>query len=359
MFAEKHYPEVLTPEDLDAYLARGWYRMGQTIFSTHFLCFGEQFYSAVWIRLNTKGYTFRKSLRKLIKRNQGLFRTEFRKAFLNEEKEALFQRYRASFPGMLAPTLKDSLLDGEDYNIYNTYEVAIYDGDKLVAFSFFDIGRESIASIMGVYEPDYHKYSLGFYTMLMEIQFCIDQDIPLFYPGYVVPGYSRFDYKARIGEVTYFDLYTEKWLPYKSLKPTDIPITKMENKLKSLHQLLKGSEVPCKHLYYPLFEANLFGFWRAPYFDFPTLLWCFPKANHPYFYIIVYDIRVEAFQLLKCSPFDDLQFYFNEAYTNTFDRNSYFLDLIVIDDYILVSSEEETIADYLVNKFSSPSKKHL
>lgn len=356
MFAEKHYPEVLLPEELDAYLARGWYRMGQTIFSTHFLCFGEQFYSAIWIRLDTRGYRFRKSLRKIINRNQGKFRTEIRKAFLDEEKESLFQRYRASFPGMLAPSLKDSLLDGEEYNIYNTYEVAVYEQEKLIAFSFFDLGKESVASIMGVYEPDYGKYSLGFYTMLMEVQFCIDNNIPLFYPGYVVPGYSRFDYKARIGDVSYYDLATEKWLSYKSLKEEDIPINKMTIKLKNLQQLLVEQEVPCKKLHYPLFEANLFGFWRAPYFDFPILLWCYPNRQSQTFYLVVYDVRIRAYQLLKCSPFDDLQFYFNEAYTNSFDRESYFLDLIVIDDYILVSSEEETVVDYLVNEFYRSSR---
>lgn len=358
MFAEKHYPEILLPEELDAYLARGWYRMGQTIFSTQFLCFGEQFYSAIWIRLNTRGYLFRKSLRKLINRNQSLFRTEIRKAFIDQEKEMLFQRYRATFPGMLAPTLKDSLLDGEDYNIYNTFEVAIYEGDKLVAFSFFDIGKESVASIMGIYEPSYSKYSLGFYTMLLEIQFCLDHDIPLFYPGYVVPGYPRFDYKARIGDVTYYDLPTEKWLPYKSLKKENIPIHRMQEKLGRLHQLLSEEKIPVKQLNYPLFEANLFGFWRAPYFDFPTLLWCYPNNNSQNFLLVVYDVRIQAYQLVKCSPFDDLQFYFNESYTNSFDKDSYFLDLIVIDDYIMVSSEEEKLLEYLVSQYSRSSR-HL
>lgn len=356
MFAEKHYPEILLPEELDAYLARGWYRMGQTIFSTHFLCFGEEFYSAIWIRLNTKDYQFRKGLRKLIKRNRSLFRTEVRKAFINEEKEALFQRYRASFPGMLAPSLKDSLLDGEDYNIYNTYEVSVFQGEKLIAFSFFDLGRESVASIMGVYEPTYARYSLGFYTMLVEIQYCLDHKIPLFYPGYVVPGYSRFDYKARIGDVSYYDLSTEKWLPYKSLKKEDIPIIKMQGKLEKLYQLLRNENIPVKLLNYPLFEANLFGFWRAPYFDFPSLLWCYPNSKGQSYLLIVYDVRVKAYQLVKCSPFDDLQFYFNENYTNSFDKESFFLDLIVIDDYILVSSEENKLLEYLVKQFSRSSR---
>ena len=92
MFAEKHYPEILRPEELDTYLERGWYRMGQTIFTTHFLCFGEHFYSAIWVRLPLKDYRFRKKLRKVIRRNTRQFKTDFRRAFLDRERERLYQK---------------------------------------------------------------------------------------------------------------------------------------------------------------------------------------------------------------------------------------------------------------------------
>ena len=62
-FAEKHYPEVLLPEDLDAYLEKGWYRMGQTIFTTHFLCFDKGFFSAIWVRLDLQNFSFNKRQR--------------------------------------------------------------------------------------------------------------------------------------------------------------------------------------------------------------------------------------------------------------------------------------------------------
>jgi arginine-tRNA-protein transferase len=41
MFADKHYPENLNLWELDQYLEKGWYRMGQVIFTTHFLFFGS------------------------------------------------------------------------------------------------------------------------------------------------------------------------------------------------------------------------------------------------------------------------------------------------------------------------------
>ena len=43
MFAQIAYPEELAPEELDKFLANGWFRMRQTIFTTNFLHFNQQF----------------------------------------------------------------------------------------------------------------------------------------------------------------------------------------------------------------------------------------------------------------------------------------------------------------------------
>lgn len=345
MFAEKNYPEIMLPEELDLYLSKGWYRMGQTIFTTHFLCFDDQFYSAIWVRLHLENYQFRKSLRKLIRQNNKQFRAEVRKASLTPEKEFLYRRYKASFPGILAPSLKDSLLDGEDFNVFNTNEIAIYEGDQLVALSYFDIGRESAASIIGIYDPDYGRYSLGFYTMLLEIQYCLNTGKRFYYPGYVVPGYHRFDYKLRIGDVTYYDLKAHTWLPIDQLSQEEIPIEKMRRKLGIIQEKL--NPIKTKLFNYPLFEANLFGFWKAPYFDFPIFLLCNLDKESPAHLVIVFDVRDDVYQLIRCAPFDDLQFYFNESYTNTFDKSRFFVELIIVERILASSANIEDIAETL------------
>lgn len=351
MFAEKHYPEELLPEELDAYLARGWYRMGQSIFTTHFLCFGEQFYSAIWVRLNLANFTFSKSLRKLLRKNNSLFRTEFNRSRITPEKEELYQLYKESFPGILAPTLRESLLDGEDSNVFDTYEVNVYEGDKLIGVSFFDVGKDSAASIMGIYDPDYQSYSIGLYTLIAEIAFCLRNNFSYFYPGYVVPGYPRFDYKLRIGKVDYLNLATNEWQAFDSLQSNGIPIEKIDQKLLDLKNALQRQGIPCKKLYYPLFEANLFAFWQTDYFDFPLFLLCNPdpKEKMSSYFIIVYDMRDGAYHLLECSPLEDLMFYVNESYTNMFDRQRFFLELIVIKERLLRTTSHEHLQVVLMS----------
>lgn len=343
MFASKHFPERLLPRDLDMYLSKGWYRMGQTIFTTHFLTFEDSIFSAIWIRLPLQKYQFRKSLRKLFKINTDRFRVETGSMALTDEKENLYKVYRQDFKGRLSPSLHDSLMDGGGTNIYNTYEVRIYDGDRLIATSFFDLGETSAASIVGIYDPEYKMYSLGFFTMLCEIDFCLQHDLQYYYPGYVVPGYERFDYKLRIGEVEFYDLAQRKWMAYPHLGSQGTPMQVMSDQLKGLKLAFEKKQLDVSLKLYPFFEANLIGYWPAPYLDFPVMLWvdCFVHSTH--FLFVVYDLRISAFRVLWCAPLNDLQFFVNEAHIARYDPAQYFLQLVMVEKIELNSSNMDDV----------------
>ncbi|HMQ48577.1 MAG TPA: arginine-tRNA-protein transferase [Saprospiraceae bacterium] len=346
MFAEKRYPEKLDADELDEYLSKGWYRMGQSIFTTHFLCFGHTFFSALWIRLPLDKHASSKRHRKLMRRNSRLeiSYSPFNHQQPDKEQENLYQRYRKQFPGLLAPSLRDALYDGDEKNIFNTWQCIIKDGGKLVALSYFDLGQQSIASIMGIYDPAYKNDSLGFYTMLMEIEFGRSNGFQYYYPGYIVPGYPRFDYKMRIGKVESYLLRNDDWAPFPSqVKSEDVPMLKMDRHLQEMCHYLNLNHSPCVKKYYPLFEANLFGFWHAPYLDYPVLLVCSQLENPHTFLITVFDPRQEEYHLMRCSIFDDLQFYFNPTFTESFNPKDHFLELLIIDEMIEKSKKPQDI----------------
>lgn len=351
LFAEKHYPEHLPLEELDIYLSLGWYRMGQSIFTTHFLCFGKKFYSALWIRLNLFNHTFRKSQRKLMRKNGESFDVKYAPFHLSKEKEQLYWRYKKNFKGFLAGSLEESLLDGEDFNIYNTYEVQIYDGNKLIGLSFFDIGRESASSIMGIYDPNYHSYSLGYYTMLMEMDYCLKLGLEYYYPGYVVPGYDRFDYKVRIGDVEVYEMNSWKWKPFNLKGEFVTPVQEMELKLLQLMQLLSHNKVDHHFYYYPLFEANLFGFWNTQYLDFPLFVQIFKNNSElEFFYFIIYDPRDALFKLLRCSNIENHSFFFNKSYINTFVPDKYFMVLSSVEATLVKTNTIDDINKFILEK---------
>jgi len=210
MSTQFHKPPSLFGTKLDTYLVKGWFRSGQYIYTVSSINIDGTRYYPVRIRLPLQGYEFRKSLRKVWNKNQ-CFTTVIRKAYITPEKEALYEKFLIRFDSYISPTLSDSLQEGGDTTIYNTYEAAVYEGKKLIAVSFFDLGKTSMASIMGVFDPAYSKYSLGFYTMLAEINFGKAKGFAYYYPGYVIPGYPKFDYKLRIGEVEFYDAEEDVW----------------------------------------------------------------------------------------------------------------------------------------------------
>ncbi len=203
------------PWELDMYLASGWYRMGQGIYTCSVL-WGELGPTPViWTRLPLKDFTFDKRQRKLMRRNSRRFKVEVRRFVFHEEQERLFDLYRAFFDGYLAPSFKEQVNGPAEGNVFDSLEVAIYDGDELVAFSLFDEGMNSTTSISGIYHPAYARYSLGYWTMLLEMAYSLEKKKGYYYPGYVVPGIPKFDYKLRIGKnIEGFLPAESRWIPY-------------------------------------------------------------------------------------------------------------------------------------------------
>jgi leucyl-tRNA---protein transferase len=335
MYTEKLYLDHLPPTLLDHYLAKGWYRMGQSMFTCRFLMFQGRLYPAVWIRLPLAQYAFGKRLRKIYGRNINRFRVVTQPGKINMEKERLYQLYRKSFPGRLAPSLKISLLDDGHANLFNTYETCIYDGADLVGFSFFDLGKGSVASILGVYHPDYKKHSLGFFTMLLEISFARENGFTHYYPGYIVPGYPKFDYKARIGPVECFLEKKQQWVPIAGYPFNDLPTERMEINLREVKRHLDDWGMPSQLALYPPYEANLIGYWILDYLEYPMLLECgAPDGLDRNKTIVVFDATRDIFRLLSCSVYDDLTDFFHASLSENPSSFSLQLELLIKEELV-------------------------
>lgn len=348
MHAIYRAPTALSPEELDDYLAKGWYRTGQTIFTTNFLYFGKEIFSALWIRLPLQNYTFSKRISKRMRMNLERYRCIVQPASITPEKEYLYMLYRDSFPAPLPPSIKQVLMDNNDFNIYQTYEVLIYDQHQLIGLSYFDLGAESAASILGIYHPDYKKQSIGFFTMLMEIAFCMEQGLKYYYPGYVAPGYTRFDYKLRIGAVEYLNISSDQWVPYSTLSTNDIPIERMKQQLAVLLDLIIPNKSPHQICYYEHFDANLQTLFSANFLDYPIVIYFASNPTIAQYLLIVFDPRTQCYQLLECC-------YFAQVLTGkemiSYDKpNKRFMfnTIMVVENVLYTHSCPQTFCDYLL-----------
>ncbi len=345
MFTEIHFPIEILPKELDNYLAKGWFRMGQMIFTCHVLCFKDQVYSTVWIRLGLENYTFQKSMRKLLLKNSKRFRTIIREAVFDTEKQKLYEGHKERFEGYIPNTLKESLFGMEEENLYNTYEVCVYENDELIAASFFDIGSDSIASIMGLYNPDYAQYSLGIYTMLCEIQYGIEENKKFYYPGYVVPSYKKFDYKLRVGRMDFYDVPSEEWISIDALKEDLLPAETMRGMLSALKEALTEKQIMSRLLIYPFYDKDLFGYEEKEFLQSPLILNIQTPMNakNELFFVEI-DLVKKEYRLCKGGKVFNMLPVLMSSFLESFDKQKSFLDFILIEETLAVNSSVAEIA---------------
>ena len=357
MFTEIHFPIEILPKELDNYLAKGWFRMGQMIFTCHVLCFKDQVYSTVWIRLVLEDYAYKKSMRKLLARNDRRFKTVVRKAIFDTEKQKLYEGHKKRFEGYIPNTLKESLFGMEEENLYDTYEVCVYENEKLVAVSFFDLGSDSIASIMGLYDPDYGQYSLGIYTMLCEIQYGIEQGKKYYYPGYVVPDYKKFDYKLRVGEMDFYDVPSGQWKPMDQLRKESLPAEIMRGMLSELLEALAEKGIFSKLLIYPFYDKDLFGYEEKEFLQSPLIL-NIQKANNSKNELLFakIDLLKNEYQLCKGGKVFNMLPVLMSSFLESFDKQKSFLDFILIEKTLASNksvSEMADAVDFYVNQLNN------
>ena len=348
MFAEVHCPRTLLPEELDQYLARGWFRMGQTIFTTNFLNFKNHFYSAIWLRIPLEEFTTDRKEQKLLKKNAS-FRVEIQRAAITPEKETLFAAYKKNISFEASSSLTTLLYGKADYNIYNTTEINIYDQHKLIATGIFDIGKISAAGISSFYDPAYRKYSLGKFLIYLKIEYCKQLGLQYFYPGYFVPGYSLFDYKLEIGKsvLQYLEFPSLNWRSLTAFKQASVPLRMMQDKLQVLKMLLVQSGVDSNILTYEFFDANLIPELEGiVLFDFPIFLCCAGMSEeNP----IVFDIRDQQYHWIKCKSV--------WASANNHNSKGIYSSHVLKFDHGMFSSEHpQAIVSMVMNELKSEGR---
>jgi len=195
-------PELITGKVLDDYLAKGYYRSGQHIF-TDCLCFGsDKAYEVFWLRTLLNGQSNYES-RTVFKKNKG-FEVQIKEAVINEEVEQLFQKYISTVNFETSKSVHEYLIGSDESKaIFNTKIIEVRFQGALIAVGYFDEGENAIAAILHFYHPDYKNYSLGKYLMLLSMQYASQRKMEFYYTGYIALGYNKFDYK------TYPD---EKWV---------------------------------------------------------------------------------------------------------------------------------------------------
>jgi len=196
-------------------LQEGWDRVGTSFFRQRYYYdqkFPDGRAECMPMRYNlTKPFVFNKNQQKVLKQNEDL-KTIIRPLSLDDAQYALFERWEQARFGMGTPL---SIWVVGEKMPFRSHQVLVYDQDKLVAVSYFDIAYKAQYSTVAGYEPDESHRNLGTFTLLKEIQYAIANKRDYHHPGYAYFNYTAFDYKKRFCNAEYFSWFTKEWKPLK------------------------------------------------------------------------------------------------------------------------------------------------
>lgn len=258
-----HHPAApLAPSALDEFLTAGWRPTGQSVYIADYLrTEDDALYGCLQLRVPLRGFRFKKRHRKLLRRNGQLFRTVVRpSAPPTPEMMNVNEKYRELHPEKSQDDLSFHVVGDRAHKVINTHEVLVYLRDKLIGFSYFDVGQHCLYSKAGIYDPAFGDFSLGTYTMLLELEWALEQGYHFYHPGYYAPAYPVFNYKLNLGPTQYLDPASGQWIDLTEEPihhPAD-PYRRIEKKLTELVDTFSASGIQSRILEYPSFTARYF-----------------------------------------------------------------------------------------------------
>ena len=267
--------EPLPGPKLDEFLTSGWRPVGQQLYTCDFIrTEWDELFGCIQLRLPTAGLKFKRKQRRLLKRNKEIFDVHIGPASaVTREMREVNKRYMRAHPDKSRSDLEFHVGYYPEKRFINTQQIEVYKEGVLVAFSYFDLGRKCAYAKAGIYDPHYRAYSLGTYTMLLEVQWAAENGVDYYHPGYFSNDYPVFNYKLRLGSMQYRDCQTGEWsdLPGNDPSyPTD-PWHLQQAAHYRLASELNKANIRCHIQEYPSFTARFYypghggGLVDAPY----------------------------------------------------------------------------------------------
>lgn len=214
---EEFFADTVTAEQLDLLLADAWRHFGTHFFRYSLGIYREEIRRVIPLRIKLADFQLSKSQRRNLRNNDDL-RVEVRPIEVTPESEGLFHRHKQRFDHGIPESIYNFLSSEPATIPCKAREIAVYDTDKLIAVSYFDVGLTATSGIYAAFDPDLSARGLGIYTMLKEIEFALDAGKEFYYQGYAYEGESFYDYKKRFAGTQLFD-WGSNWLTVTSWSP--------------------------------------------------------------------------------------------------------------------------------------------
>ncbi len=344
------------PKLMDKLLNLGYFRSGKSMFHSPVTFIDGVANSTIRTRLTLENHQLGKSSRKLLAKNNRRFTHELVDLVLDEEVLDLYDIYKKEcFKGDLNGMLSEWLEGSFEKEIFNTKIIKFYDAGTLVAASFVDLGLASMASIMGIYHPDYSKYSMGIYSMLVEVEYAKQKELTYYYPGYILSASPRFEYKKKVGNLEYKSFDNVNWREEEELVEGDFFVEKTLSKLELVKEKLRECEIESEVFAYPLFT------WSTYPMDASLMeQYFFLRVNVDLFdtlhITVVYDIKRDGYLILLVNSIGKESSTWQE-FKNYYSDEGNWLDTILIQSASRLEKDASLLPAIIVSMLKTITDK--
>lgn len=188
----------LTSIQYQRLLVRGWRRFGRFFFAN--ACDGCT--ACENLRIDVKRFIWTRSFKRVLKNGENI-RVAVRRPAISKEHLALFVSYheeRSRARGWESDGIGDLFSyhhcfceGGDEFG----FEFAYYLGNHLIGVALVDILPTGVSAVYCYYDPDYSHLSIGTFSILRQIMFAAENDIPYLYLGFCVRQNQSLNYKTR------------------------------------------------------------------------------------------------------------------------------------------------------------------
>jgi arginyl-tRNA--protein-N-Asp/Glu arginylyltransferase len=201
---EEFQAREVPPDKMDELWAAGWRHFGTQFYRYNIGFLGFDIRNVIPLRIRLSGFSPTKSQRRVLRKNEDLA-VRIQPIEIDDFIEQIFHRHKQRYDHAVPDSIFDFLSRDPARVPCEANEIRVYDGERLIAVSYFDLGLRSVSGTYGMFEPTAAKRSLGIFTMLKEIEFAIDSGREFYYQGYCYEGRSFYDYKKRFRGNEAFD----------------------------------------------------------------------------------------------------------------------------------------------------------
>jgi leucyl-tRNA---protein transferase len=185
--------QSISGERFDELMERGYRRSGMMFYRTQ--CPGCQACEA--LRIDIQRFQMNRSQRRALSRGKEL-RFELAPPSVDAVRVRLFNQHRR----LRGLAQSDAPVTHDDYQSFllgapnRSYELSIWDRDRLLAVSITDWGKISLSAVYCFFDPAYSQWSLGTLSILKQIELALLNGHRWLYLGFYVAENSHLSYKA-------------------------------------------------------------------------------------------------------------------------------------------------------------------